>query len=341
MHVLHARFRPWTTAVALALALASAAQAQSLAPAPVSSSEEQRQKAKAQYEQGVVAYDAQRFQEAVEFFLAADRLVPSAALSFNVARAYEGLTDTARALRYYRDFLRRAPGASNANADAARERVAALEAILMARGQQQLSVFSEPSGAELVIDGRPVGTTPWSGELTPGTHRLALSRTGHAGATRVIELGPAHALDVSLALPALPASDSGAPSAAPPPQTPMPLAAASGESSWRAGFGPWPWVTLGAGGAALLAAGAFELSRRSAESDAEAPELPQIAFKERIDAMHARQTTARALVAVGSVLALAGGALIWLDPARTATPRTAAAVACDPHSCLGSFALRY
>ena len=51
-----------------------------------------------------------RYAQAIEHFLAADALVPSAALSFNVAKAYEKLGESAKALRYYRDFARRSPG---------------------------------------------------------------------------------------------------------------------------------------------------------------------------------------------------------------------------------------
>lgn len=338
MRILHLRAHPWTV-VAVSLLLASPSQAQETpAPAaPAAPGDESQQRAKAELGAGVAAYQAQRFQEAIEHFLAADRLIPNAALSFNVARAYERLGDEAGALRSYRDFLRRAPGQADENAELARGRVAALEAALGARGLQQLSVFSEPPGASLSIDGKTLGPTPWTGELTLGAHVLSLSLPGRASVERAIDVSST-ALDVSVILPqplvvAPPTSLNSAPQRDPT----IPLE----QAPQRAGFGPWPWVTLAAGGATLVAAGVFELSRRSAESDAKSPELPQIEFQERIDAMHSRQATARVLVAVGGALLLAGGALVWFDPARRAQQRTTASLACDFSSCRGSFAVRY
>src|SRR5689334_18015930 len=112
MSILHSRSRRWTTLVAVTL-LAWSANAQEMA-APVTPNNEPQQRAKAELDAGVAAYQAQRFQEAIEHFLAADRLLPNSALSFNVARAYERLSDEAGALRSYRDFLRRAPSLADA-----------------------------------------------------------------------------------------------------------------------------------------------------------------------------------------------------------------------------------
>jgi tetratricopeptide (TPR) repeat protein len=340
MQMLFARSHRWTTLAVATLLLAFPARGQgtAAAAAPAAPADEPRQRAKAELDAGVVAYQARRFQEAIEHFRAADRLVPNAALSFNVARACERLNDEAGALRSYRDFLRRAPGLADPNAELARARVTALEATLAARGQQQLSVFSEPPGAALAIDGRALGSTPWTGELAPGAHRLSLSLSGRQSVERAIDVSAAHALDLSVALPA---------AALVLPQPSAPAASQRGpavpaeEAAPRTGFGAWPWVTLAAGGATLVAAGVFELSRRSAESDAQAPELPQIDFEERVRAMHSRQSTARVLAVVGGALVLGGGALVWFDPARRASQRTTASLACDFSSCRGSFAVRY
>lgn len=340
MPILPARCHLWTTLVVAVLLPTSPVRAQgtAAATAPAAAADEPQQRAKAALDAGVAAYQAQRFQEAIEHFLVADRLAPNAALSFNVARAYERLSDEAGALRSYRDFLRRAPELSDPNADLARARVTELEAALAARGQQQLSVFSAPSGASLTIDGRALGSTPWTGELTLGAHRLSLSLSGRASVERTIDVSAAHALDLSVALPA---AASVTPEPAPTAALRPGLAAPAEESAPRAGFGPWPWLTLAAGGATLIAAGGFELSRRSAESDADTPELPQIAFQERLDAMHSRQNTARALAVVGGALVVVGGALVWFDPARKARQRATASLGCDLSSCRGNFAVRY
>ena len=59
--------------------------------------------------------------------------------------------------------------------------------LLAARAQQHagavspviVRVVGEPAGAAVVIDGQPAGTIPYRGELTPGPHRLTVSRPGY------------------------------------------------------------------------------------------------------------------------------------------------------------------
>ena len=55
--------------------------------------EQRRVQAKDKYQQGAAAYAASRYKDAVDLFLSADHLAPSAPLSFNIARAYEKLGD--------------------------------------------------------------------------------------------------------------------------------------------------------------------------------------------------------------------------------------------------------
>src|SRR5262245_57031228 len=70
--------------------------------------EEAKDRARQLFLQGVAAYKAGRYYEAVEIFLQTQRIYPDTQLSFNVARAYENLGDVGAALRYYRDYLRQA-----------------------------------------------------------------------------------------------------------------------------------------------------------------------------------------------------------------------------------------
>ena len=113
-------------------------------------------------------------------------MVPSAALSFNIANAYEKSAQPAAALRWYRDYLRRAPDA----ADRAQVEITlrGLEQSLENSGIQQLTVTTVPPGAALTIDGQPIGVTPWTGELAPGSHALDLRAEGYAPGSRGVEL---------------------------------------------------------------------------------------------------------------------------------------------------------
>ena len=160
--------------------------------------EQRRAEAKQKYQQGAEAYAAGHYKDAVDYFLAADRIAPSAPLSFNIARAYEKLGDGSGALRWYRDYLRRNPSA--ANADTVRAGIAALAAALAKKGVQQVTVLSSPDGATVAVDDQPVGVAPWTGELAPGKHHLLLTRRGYVDAERDIELQAGEPLDVTVRL---------------------------------------------------------------------------------------------------------------------------------------------
>jgi len=211
---------------------------------------EAKDRARTLFVQGVAAYRAGRYYEAVEIFLETQRIYPDTQLCFNVARAYENLGNVGAALRYYRDYLRQADRPSDG--EEVRERVRKLSQQLALRGVQQLTVLSQPEAATVLLDGRPVGITPWTGETYPGKHRLALTLDGHAEQDQVIEVEGYAARDVSVVLlPRLPI----APKAAPP------VAASTPRS---AGVSLATLVTLGAGVALLGTAVAAEAASKDA-----------------------------------------------------------------------------
>jgi tetratricopeptide (TPR) repeat protein len=285
-------------------------------------SESRRADAKARYEQGAAAYAAGRFKDAVDLFLEADALAPSAPLSFNIARAYEKLGDDSGALRWYRDYLRRAPDA--ANAKDVQAAVDGLENRLAKKGVQQLTVMSTPAGATVTVNGRPVGVTPWTGDLLPGKHSVALSLRGYEDQTLEVELAGHRSRDVTATLVQSAAPVAAAPAVTgtevPAPVTPQPSGPA--RETDGGGLGIWPWVTLGAGGAALGGALVFEILRRSSESDAEADDT-QIGYQEKLDQMESRKTTARVLAGVGGALVVTGGVLLAIDLGSSSKQGTA------------------
>ena len=286
------------------------------ASSPISSAPhpaQARQLAKAKYEQGVEAYRAERYADAVRSFLEADAISPSAALSYNIARAYEKLADDAQTMRWYRNYLRLNPQAGNAAEVAGYVR--ALSATLAKKGIQQVSVLSAPAGATVAIDGNPLGVTPLTVELPPGAHTALLSLRDYSDAPTDFTLPPATPLDVSVTLRPAPRSAAAA--------TPAP--APSGPGARR--FGIVPYVTLGVAGACLGAAGIFELSRRSAQSSAKGEQV-QVAFEDDVNSIDSRRTAARVLLGVGSVLAVTGGALLLLN--TRVTPESRAVVAGVP-----------
>ena len=159
---------------------------------------EAKDRARSLFQQGVAAYRAGRYYEAVDIFLETQRIYPDTQLCFNVARAYENLGNTSAALRYYRDYLRQADRPSDG--EEVKARVRKLEQRLSERGVQQLTVLSQPEAATVLLDGKPVGVTPWTGETYPGKHRLALELDQHASQAQVIELLAHTSHDISLVL---------------------------------------------------------------------------------------------------------------------------------------------
>jgi len=163
---------------------------------------EAKDRARELFLQGVAAYRAGKFYEAVEIFLQTQRIYPDNELCFNIARAYENLGNGSAALRYYRDYLRQADRPSDG--EEVRDRVRKLQQQVAQRGAQQITVLSQPEAATVLLDGKPVGITPWTGETYPGKHRLAASLEGHASQERVVEVDAYEARDVSLVLVPLP-----------------------------------------------------------------------------------------------------------------------------------------
>lgn len=161
-----------------------------------------KERARVLFQEGVAAYRDGKFYDAVAIFLQTQRVYPDTQLCFNIARAYENLGNGSAALRYYRDYLRQADRPSDGAE--VRERVRRLEQQLAQRGVQQLTVISQPEAATVLLDGKPVGIAPWTGETYPGKHRLALTLRDYAVQERVVEVEAHAASDISLVLSPLP-----------------------------------------------------------------------------------------------------------------------------------------
>ena len=260
-----------------------------------SSVEQRRSSAKARYEEGVEAYRAARYADAVRLFLEADALSPSAALSYNIARAYEKLADDAQTLRWYRNYLRLSPDAKNATE--VQGYIHSLSAALAKQGIQQLTVLTTPSGATVAIDGTPLGVSPLTVELRPGTHSVQVSGRGFSDVNGNFELPQATPLDLKVTLQPIPTNGA-------------PQANANRQAERR--FGIAPYLTLGAAAVCLGGAGLFEALRRSAQNSARS-ETVQLSYEQDIDDMNSRQTTARVLLGVGGVLAATGVTLLVLN----------------------------
>lgn len=213
-------------ALVCVLAAPAIAAAQSSTPAPPAKVEAKpdlgepetvaKARAKLLFEKGVSAYREARFYDAVDIFLETNRLYPDPKLSYNVAKAMEGLGNQAGALRYYREYLRRLPEAPDAREVS--DHVHQLELSLSQKGLQQVTILSVPEGATVKLDGQAVGVTPWTGESFAGKHRIVLEAGGYQRSESVVELDPHRARDFSFDLVKLADKPATAPAQLPPPK---------------------------------------------------------------------------------------------------------------------------
>jgi hypothetical protein len=293
-------------------------RAQADTPSTEAAADARRHEAKTRFDEGVTAFREHRWADAVQSFRQADAIAPSAALSFNIAKAYEHLDDVPGALRWYRDYLRRSPQAPNAGEVQAR--VTTLAATLAERGVQQLTVLSTPSGAAVSIDERQVGTAPLTLELAPGRHRLRLELPGYQEQQSELVLDARIPQDLSQRLEPLGTSGSATTTSSAPAGPARPA---------ERPYGIAPWIVMGAGAASLAGALGFELARRSAETSAKSE--PQLEYPQHYDSMESRQTTARVLLGLGGALIVTGGVLMVLNTPKQ--PASSLAVGCGPGSC--------
>lgn len=265
-----------------------AARAPSATEPPPSDLTEQ---AKQLYLLGAEAFTAQRNADAIYYFRQAERLVPSAKLTYNIALAYDEMGDTGNALREYRTFLTKDPG--SVHRDEAQGRIAKLEADLAKLGVQQLRVVSDPPGALLRIGDQVVGVTPWVGELAPGQHELQLEFNGYRSLSSRVVLSAQHAQDVQLTLSPAPVPEPARPSA-------------------LSRIQPLSWAFLGVGVAAIAGGVGFELSR-AASSDRAGHAGSSESVARAQGAADAKQMASLLLLGAGGAFVVGGGVMLVLD----------------------------
>jgi hypothetical protein len=278
----------------------------SCTPAPGQSA---RERAKAEYGAGLSAYEQQRYREALDHLTCANALVPSAELAYNIAVTYDAMGDAASALSWFREYRRQ--GGKDAESAPVRDKVAELEAALQARGVQQVTFVSSPSGATLRVDGQAMGLTPFTLELKPGRHSYQLTAPGRASVEAAFELRADRSLDVAVELDEAARATPAPPAVAARVTAP---AAHPSEPSFVSRIRPWTWASLGAG--TLLLGGALGVELRRRQLDTELGDVPQERYRERYDEMSAHQTTARVLLGLGAAAVTAGGVLLVLDVSR-------------------------
>lgn len=157
--------------------------------APGSSPENMRatDEAREQFMAGIAHFRQHQYRDAIRRFQLAAELVPSADLWFNIARAYEEVSEYDAAVEHYQRYLRDRVDPPD------RAMVEGHIVELRARAEQEraqrrsaptageLRLTANHDGADVVLDGESAGSSPWPAvrEIAPGRHTLTLESEGY------------------------------------------------------------------------------------------------------------------------------------------------------------------
>jgi tetratricopeptide (TPR) repeat protein len=156
-------------------------------------------KAREAFVAGQGLYSDGKFAEALRRFEESYGLKPHPATVFNIARCLDKTGDLVRAMTSYKEYLRLAPTATDA--DEVTKAIVSIESRLQAKGSQHVLVYTEPATATVTIDGREVGaTSPVATVLSPGQHTVVITAPGYERYERSFALGATRSLELTVSL---------------------------------------------------------------------------------------------------------------------------------------------
>lgn len=170
-------------------------------------------------------YEAENYDAAITYLLAANRKQPNARLLLNVAKSYEKSGDCVKAQAYYRAFVRD----PEAEAGLVRDAKSSIQESSQCEGWDdlmsgRLQLSSTPSGATVIIDGDEVGTTPTEvAGLMEGTHDVSFVLEGYERSEETVDLLPERDKELAVTLTEVPQQVVAEPESEPEPQ-PEPVA---------------------------------------------------------------------------------------------------------------------
>ncbi|HEY2732922.1 MAG TPA: PEGA domain-containing protein [Polyangiales bacterium] len=154
------------------------------APTSAEPSAEAKERARTTYAQGQAAFAQGDYAQAKSSFEQAFAAVPNPIVLLSVAESATKLGAIGDAIDAFDRYLQLRPDAPD-RADVAAKRAA------LAATPAQLSVVTEPAGADVLIDGQPSGKqTPADLALAPGEHQLKCSLPGYESAVEMLQTPP-------------------------------------------------------------------------------------------------------------------------------------------------------
>jgi tetratricopeptide (TPR) repeat protein len=156
-------------------------------------------KAREAFVTGQGLYSSGKYAEALKQFEASYALKPHPATVFNIARCLDKTNELVRAMTSYKEYLRLAPTATDA--DEVSKAIDSLEQRLQTKGTQHVLVYTEPASARVSIDGKEVGSTsPAAAALPPGQHTVVITAPGYEPYERSFALGATRSLELTVSL---------------------------------------------------------------------------------------------------------------------------------------------
>ncbi len=161
------------------------------------SAQDARARARAEFQRGVGAFEAGRFEEALAAFQEAYRLKPHPSVRLNMAACYEELDRPLEALIHYRAFLAESRQVSPERAREVKRSIREAE-----RRVARLELDVAPDGARVIIDEAESRRAPVLDPvlLNPGEHRVRVEMPGYVPLERRVRLrrGERKRLDLRL-----------------------------------------------------------------------------------------------------------------------------------------------
>ncbi len=164
-----------------------------------------REEARREFTQGQQADKDKDYQSAIEHYLRAYELVPHHFALYNIATAYERLGQLRESAQWFARYLDEAPQSL------VKERREVEKLILELKLRPaKLTVNTYPPGARVLIDGQPVGVTPYTKPIRGGGHRVRVELEGQREERDVVlEYAEPQTIEVTLNVKVRPTSGGG------------------------------------------------------------------------------------------------------------------------------------
>ncbi len=221
-------------------------------------------------------FEAARFDDAIEAFEQAYAISPEPRFVLNIALSHRALGQCQRALATFERFFALCRDCPQA------EEAATLHRDVRARCEAPVRIVTEPSGAQVAVDGVPRGNAPVEVTLPAGPHVVRASAEGHAPEERAVVVEGGRPATVSIPLRA------------------------------RPDLAPWMWGAFGGAAVGAVTAGVFGALLLD-DLDDEAAASTRAASEAARDEARRDAALAQAGLGLAAHGLAAGFTLLWLD----------------------------